>query len=227
MAQSSLTRWAVQRTAQPHAKVLVPWPHPLNAKKVGRPKWADLYQQKLCDSIFAGCCHKRTCKSLLRQHVAKHFAELHIANNEEVRCQERPQVLQWVEATMKELMQQTDIHKLGWEHFHSASFEDLLEKAKTEHAEGQLFHGKEGHHVAEVVGAEKDLDVVCDTKVADEEDVTQDNLLVEQSSDEEFAQDQPEEVERRTAMRQAQRLLALRLTYGKPNAKDLAVALSL
>eukprot|EP00971_Amphidinium_carterae_P344559 6485022-Amphidinium_carterae.1 len=27
-------------------------------------------------------------------------------------------------------MQRADIHKLGWEHFNSASFEDLLDKAK-------------------------------------------------------------------------------------------------
>eukprot|EP00971_Amphidinium_carterae_P055480 1093417-Amphidinium_carterae.1 len=60
---------------------------------------------------------------------------------------------------MKELMQCADIHKLGWEHFNSASFADLLDKAKAEHEAGQLFRGKEGYHAAEVAE-----DIECDAE---------------------------------------------------------------
>eukprot|EP00971_Amphidinium_carterae_P046746 921150-Amphidinium_carterae.1 len=112
----------------------------------------------------------------IRQHVAKHFAELYIANSEE---------------------------------FESAS--SLVGRSDNE-----------GTHVAEVVGAE---DIECDTEVADEED---DLLLEEQSSDAEFVQAEPPEMEKQaTALTQAQRLLALRLTCGRPSAKDLASASSL
>eukprot|EP00971_Amphidinium_carterae_P255009 5062353-Amphidinium_carterae.1 len=73
----------------------------------------------------------RTHKSLLRQHAAKHFAELYIANSEEFEVKKgfAGNRALLPEATTKELTQRTDIHKLGWD---SAAFEDLLEKANPE-----------------------------------------------------------------------------------------------
>eukprot|EP00971_Amphidinium_carterae_P295991 5879015-Amphidinium_carterae.1 len=61
--------------------------------------------------------YMRTYTSLLRQHVGKHFAELFIANSEDFNIKKglaanRALLPRWVEATMKELMQRADIHKL-------------------------------------------------------------------------------------------------------------------
>eukprot|EP00971_Amphidinium_carterae_P201702 4002358-Amphidinium_carterae.2 len=116
--------------------------------------------------------YMRTYKSLLRQHVAKHFAALYIANSEDA------------------------LISTSW-------------------------GGSTSTH-AVVVGAK---DIECDTEVADEEE---DLLLEEQSSDAEFVQAEPQEMEKlATALTQAQCLLALRLAYGRPSAKDLASASSL
>eukprot|EP00971_Amphidinium_carterae_P176383 3497250-Amphidinium_carterae.2 len=68
---------------------------------------------------------------------------------------------------------------------------------------------------------EAGVDVQCDTKIADSED----NSCLDEQSNEEFVEQELET--QRTALPQAQCLLALRLTYGRPTAKDLAAASSL
>eukprot|EP00971_Amphidinium_carterae_P242594 4816729-Amphidinium_carterae.2 len=126
--------------------------------------------------------------SLLRQHVAKHLAELYIANNEKFKVKKglaaHRALLQWVKATVKELMQRTDICR---------SWRKPIQTV-TDHSQGHLFRVGEGEQPTEIANPDDDVHVECDTDIAEAED----NLLLEeQSLDAEFAQAESQQIEKR------------------------------